>query len=456
MEAVSNFPSMTTRRGATQPHVPKLTYRNCTSNNSLNEGFTATIRSDSLAASPSTYGTSPSTSSFGGSPRSFNYSNGPLSPLSLDGASDRSPGSTSHSPRSATLPKKKPSFFGFLAVKEPSTQAFEAYQEQMKKRGTTQNGRANAVGLPGVSSAKLPPTVPKVNSKWDGVPQTAKEKSKKDSSPYRLSLSSSAQRPLHTSRSTGSNMTGMSISSASSGSSTGSAPRINGKLRYDNDNQNLSEIYGWETPPPSNESSTRSLPLEPRGSAASTPTLCGDSPLSYPFHPSMTREARNELESPPLLDPSSDRSSPGFFPALPSPITPNDSLQALPLAPSINYSRNEDAKQTSSSSKEDTVSFTSSGVNILGPPVSATQRAGTTRSPAMEVNRSDEQSLKSPVRTPLSQPNSILKRPVLNSAESWPMSSPPSDHRVAERAIRTPATMSGSKSKFLSVFGKGA
>lgn len=454
MAAVLDFPSMTNRRAGTQPHIPKLTYRNAPPNKTLIGSSTSTIRSDSSAASISTCATSPQTSSFGGSPRSFNYSDGPLSPLSLDGASDRDP---RHSPRPAKLPQKKPSLFGFLSVKEPSTQAFEAYQEQMKKRGTTQNGRANAVGLTGVSSAKLPPTVPKVNSKWDGVPQTAKEKLKKDSNADRLSISSSANRPLYTSRSTGSNMSGMTTSSIRSGSSTGSAPRINGKLIYDNDNRKMSEIYGWETLPPFNESSTRSLPLESRGSAASTPAFYRNSPVSYPSQSPRFLDAQYELESPPPLDPSNNLSSPGPLPALPSPITPSDPLHALPLSPPSSYFKNaEAAKGTSVLKKGNNVLLTSSGVNVLGPPISATQSVGTTRSPAIEFNKADDRSSNAPVRHPLPQPNSILKRPVSKCNESWPVQPPSADPRTGERAIHTPATRSESKSRFKSIFGKGS
>ncbi|KAL8757261.1 MAG: hypothetical protein Q9184_004257 [Pyrenodesmia sp. 2 TL-2023] len=441
---------MTSRRAGTQPYIPKLTYRN----NSIIESSTSTIRSDSSAASISTCATSPQTSSFGGSPRSFNCSDGPLSPLSLDGASDREP---LPSPRHAKLPQKKPSFFGFLSVKEPSTQAFEAYQEQMKRRGTTQSGRANAVGLPGVSSAKLPPTVPKVNSRWDGVPQTAKEKLKKGCNPDRLSLSSSANRPLYTSRSTGSNMSGMTTDSTRSGSSTGSAPRVNGKLKYDNDNQNLSEIYGWETLPPSNGSSTRSLPLEPRGSAASTPILCRNSPILYSSQTPKFLDARYELESPPPLYPSSNLSSPGLCPALPSPVTPSDSTHDLPTSPSFSYFKNAEAvKETSAMKEGNNVVLASSGVNVLGPPVSATQSVATTRSPAIQVHNVDDRSSNAPVRHPSPQPKPILRRPVMKSSETWPVQPPSADTRDGERAIHTPATMSGSRARFLSILGKGS
>ncbi|MCJ1315409.1 hypothetical protein MMC15_000728 [Xylographa vitiligo] len=80
----------------------------------------------------------------------------------------------------ATSPvkKKRSSVFSFFTVKEPSTQAWLDYQEDLRKQQPTRHGRVSAVGLPMVSSAKLPPTVPKVNSRWDGVPDLVIQRGK--------------------------------------------------------------------------------------------------------------------------------------------------------------------------------------------------------------------------------------------------------------------------------------
>lgn len=71
--------------------------------------------------------------------------------------------------------KKSGSFLGFLSLKEPSTLALEEFARQQQKQAATKNGRQTAVGMPGISSQKLPPTVPKVNSKWNGLPSPAKD-----------------------------------------------------------------------------------------------------------------------------------------------------------------------------------------------------------------------------------------------------------------------------------------
>lgn len=63
--------------------------------------------------------------------------------------------------------KKRASLFGALFAKEPSAVAFE----QMTQKLMAEHGELSARAIPGVSMAKMPDSVPKVNSKWDGVPK---------------------------------------------------------------------------------------------------------------------------------------------------------------------------------------------------------------------------------------------------------------------------------------------
>ena len=72
--------------------------------------------------------------------------------------------------------KKVNSMFGFLTLKEPSQSALEQFAEKQRKQAAEKGGKVSAVGIPGVSMQKLPPTVPKVNSKWDGIPESLKVK----------------------------------------------------------------------------------------------------------------------------------------------------------------------------------------------------------------------------------------------------------------------------------------
>lgn len=73
--------------------------------------------------------------------------------------------------------KKSGGVLGFLTLKEPSTNAWEEYAQQQKKKAAEKGVKVSAVGTPGVSSQKLPVHVPKVNSKWDGLPENAQRKS---------------------------------------------------------------------------------------------------------------------------------------------------------------------------------------------------------------------------------------------------------------------------------------
>lgn len=69
---------------------------------------------------------------------------------------------------------RRSSLFSFLAVKEPSGQALAEYYARTKasRKGsdTHSYSRGRPPLLSGVSSQKLPGHVPKVNSKWDGLP----------------------------------------------------------------------------------------------------------------------------------------------------------------------------------------------------------------------------------------------------------------------------------------------
>ncbi|KAK4995657.1 hypothetical protein LTR66_004566 [Elasticomyces elasticus] len=79
--------------------------------------------------------------------------------------------------------------FGFLSLKEPSTAALEEYARhqqtlvaEKEKNKRQQDGTAESRGVTvrtaviRISPQKLPPDVPKVNSKWDGMPASTKGK----------------------------------------------------------------------------------------------------------------------------------------------------------------------------------------------------------------------------------------------------------------------------------------
>lgn len=74
--------------------------------------------------------------------------------------------------------EKKPSLLDVFSVKEPSAKALQRYEEQIRKQqAATAGGKNNriGVGMPMISSTKLPTDIPKVNTKWDGMPKTSEK-----------------------------------------------------------------------------------------------------------------------------------------------------------------------------------------------------------------------------------------------------------------------------------------
>lgn len=217
-----------------QPHMPKLQYRNSSTVDVSADSITTISSSFSASNGPSSSTTSSGLSDHCFSPGCVTVSHDALN--SADSQSRSANPSLPTTQISAKRSKKKgKSFFNFFSVKEPSQQALEDYQRHMRKKGNSSDGRSPSIGLVGVSSAKMPPTVPKVNSKWDGVPQALKEKEK---------AKDEGSRPFGTySRSISTARSDRSTNTFSSLSSRGSRPRY--KLPSGSDNS-LADLYGWE------------------------------------------------------------------------------------------------------------------------------------------------------------------------------------------------------------------
>ncbi|KAF1911570.1 hypothetical protein BDU57DRAFT_428707, partial [Ampelomyces quisqualis] len=120
-------------------------------------------------------------------------SKAPSSPSpSVDTASLTSPSLASTSPsaassndsnKSSTKKKKKNmGVLGFLSLKEPSQAAFEQYAEAQRKQAAVKGTSSPATRLPSsYAQKKLPENIPKVNSKWDGLPDSLKKRQSKSS-----------------------------------------------------------------------------------------------------------------------------------------------------------------------------------------------------------------------------------------------------------------------------------
>ena len=364
--------------------LPKLTYRNGQSDaDSIN-----TVSTNASRMTISTNCTSPLQSTFCPSPRE--------PPVDL--INSISPRSSSFAPSTAAsrsvknASRKKPSLFsGLFGAKEPSAQAFADYQKSLLKQG---RGPTNTAGLPGVSSAKLPPTVPKVNSKWDGVPETLKEKEKQKHG-FTQSI---APRPSSSTRSTGPHSRSSSATTSQRRLSRGT---LGGTSTHSNGSNKLADLYGWEVNDASTISSSSSAVLdfatEHRPTTArlqtshSAPAPSERPPpldRAYLFPPHTTPDRPTDLQpqsgqlSPStsdLPDVPSLCNSPALTPSEPSPATPD----ALPrtdfvsLESEIKTSQPDDIKTTilEAPASTDSVVIKSAGLNILGPPATAKRKA---------------------------------------------------------------------------------
>ena len=350
--------------GCTSPQgqplrLPKLSYRNKSCDTeSVSSASTGLTRSTA-----STTPTSPLQSDFCPSPRS------PPSEMSLPS----SPRQSSFGPslKAPTNLNKKGSKFlsGLFGVKEPSAQALQDYERQLKKHG---RGRVSAVGMPGVSSAKLPATVPKVNSKWDGVPRTWKER-EKHSDAGRQSMSGLSRRP-------GSSRSGESDHRDSSRRRVSRGTLDSVSTRSGSSN-NLAELYGWETNSPHSGSSTIDFSAEHRPttsrSAPSLPRTSSISPHERP-PPLVITSPPVELSppSPPgSPNPPSLSNSPVLTPFDLSPATPDTPPPLISLIPpKLESNHRESVNIASLEAQWVADEVMSAGVNVLGPPAVAKRK----------------------------------------------------------------------------------
>ena len=362
---------------ATPTRLPRLSYRtrSCDAD-SVSSASTAFTRSTA-----STTPTSPLHSDFCLSPRSA------LSEMSLPSSPKQPTFVPSVKTTSSPLPKKRSNFLSNLfGAKEPSAQALQEYQRRLMKQG---GGQVTPVGMPGVSSAKLPATVPKVNSKWDGVPQTAKEKGKTNDA-GRSSMSG-------WNRQRGSSGSGAfehrMPSTADSSRKRLSRGTLGGMSMRSGSSNNLAELYGWETSSSHSGTSVINFANEHRPTTSrSTPSLHQNSS----FFP-------HDLPRPPMIPPPPTERSPSSHVASPNPpslsnsplLTPYDSSPSTPdtppsflsiTSPQLEPSPQENAETTLLQVPDcaDEVTVKSTGVNILGPPAVAKRKPKPTPPQSME------------------------------------------------------------------------
>lgn len=363
--------------------LPRLSYRIKSSDSESIK----TTSTDTSRTTTSTNATSPSQSTFCPSPREPPADC--IRPTSIRSPSIVSSAVVSRPPNDPPKhplknpPKKRPGFLsGLFSAKEPSAQAFAEYEKRLLKQGS---GRANTL-VAGVSSAKLPPTVPRVNSKWDGVPDSLKEREKLKQD-VTQSTSGRGRRPSST-RTAGTDsrslsrgtLGGMSTHNSSSGSNK------------------LADLYGWEVNCPVSSSSSAVLdfatehrpttarlqtshsapaPLERRPPLDRNSLFPPHVPSQYPTCPQLQSE-QSSLGIHGSSDVPSYSNSPALTPFESLPVTPNAFTPTMNLeSPRSENGEPDDLKTTilEAPASFNKVVVRSAGVNILGPPATAKWRA---------------------------------------------------------------------------------
>ncbi|OJD33840.1 ca2+-modulated nonselective cation channel polycystin [Diplodia corticola] len=162
--------------------------------------------------------------------------------------------------------KKGSSFFSFLAVKEPTSGALEQYAELQRKQATAKGTSFMA----GVSSQKLPLEVPRVNTKWDGLPQMAAKPDLKRASTFSAGTLYGARRSSVATTNSSSKMSRRSQRSAES---------------------SLADLGRAAAPPPSLENlSIKSHPRHDSGTG-----------VYEPLNPPSTGDSSKRMSGPPVV-----------------------------------------------------------------------------------------------------------------------------------------------------------
>ncbi|KAK5141308.1 hypothetical protein LTR04_002656 [Oleoguttula sp. CCFEE 6159] len=314
--------------------------------------------------------------------------------------------------------KKNSSLFGFLTLKEPSQSALEEFAEQQRKIAAAKGGRVTAVGLPGVSTRKLPPTVPKVNTKWDGLPNSARERERERERELRSTKrDSSATFSSQHKGSSGSSFHGSISSQLSQGAPNSLAlvsvypidetkPRpytASQKSRHGAKASQSSASVSSNLPPGRVRPNPDDHPaLRSPGPAETATSLSDRSGTSY-FFSSDTDLASSSLSE------HDTSSSAAVTPLELSPLTPADASfptldskrlllhdLATPRAYELNKADDETTRYNSHTGLEDIV-IRSSGPDVLDPPATAEKAPRSTQmgflaGEAQELRLSDEES----------------------------------------------------------------
>jgi hypothetical protein len=199
-----------------------------------------------------------------------------------------SDGSISRESKASSTKKKKNGVLNFLTLKEPSQSALDQFADAQRKQTAAKGGLLSPVGMQGISPQKLPPNVPKVNSKWNGVPESLKSSRNSTISSKRMSTMSNASSQGSPSYTTRHSMLNSSAVSVATNDSRGPPNSLASPMHSAID---VAAYTPTKSPPRADSPSSASLPEmtfyfsdDPSLSAAS-PASSADHPWSSPSRP---------------------------------------------------------------------------------------------------------------------------------------------------------------------------
>lgn len=300
-----------------------------------------------------------------------------------------------------TPPRKKSSLFGGLfATKEPTQLALNQVTAQI----IAQHGSTSARKVPNVSMEKMPEHVPKVNAKWDGVPDAVKlrEKREKDRAraAKRQSMTSSTVRSHSSERA--SRPSGSRASQHSGHSQDSRARSLHSSSRkHDSYNPNPHRFYAQsvnssgdlaaqQRPDDESRPSSAYSPPPSVKSASSKSLADGVIPDDIPpppkipaHHSRVTSQGKHGHRSTPPTAPSADAvpdqtRSPAMTPRDGSPVTP------------IQQSDEPEAAFHIATTRRDELLLASSGPDVLPLPVSTQPKPGTKPNPVFLAGEAQE------------------------------------------------------------------
>ncbi|KAK4560796.1 hypothetical protein LTR86_005376 [Recurvomyces mirabilis] len=204
------------------------------------------------------------------------------------------------SQRVPTTKKKGSGVLSFLTLKEPSTSAWEEYANAQKKA---------ASGKSSQTAQKLPAFVPATNSKWDGLPESAKRMSMQSKRDGSKTFSTFSNASKQTSRTMGTSYSDHS----SETSSARSIPTTTTNTTLHSVHRNTA-VTPWDEPP---DLIAEDPEEEDRQSSESAQTFLHPPSPTLPELDPLSSLPTPELELPELLRPADYITTPEHSPRTP-------------------------------------------------------------------------------------------------------------------------------------------